>query len=903
MTTRTSLGLLLCGLLIPGAAMASQGPPPKLNPKTYVSASGEYSLLVDPTDSYGRGAANCRLTKNGKAVWQCSLPYTFWEAVVSDRGQVAGYAYTSGPAGFAKNGRKLGAGEFVMAVLSSDGKILNEEKHNRETSRFLDYPPTPLAAGIILDGMDKRSIVRISDSDINRRSEQWWIFDLTSGKRVGKLEPGESMSDGIMLRARAVPGTSLVLTHAWSYASGNSGGAFSLVDLDDSSGEAVWGFALDADYSVPGDEKAEDELRAQIWKEGAILDTNKSPGFAIYCAKEQKRIAFSIKKADGKWRVHETGRTDHKLPSAKAPRPAGPIPKIELQEAGAVRLVSMAARKESPIRDIEGFGFDADGRLCVLSVRKYVEPHLLQVDQRGRVLKDIRLLVGKLPEVNEWAGPVNVGGQRFVVTLSNGEEEGKARCFVADFAEATVSEVQGFDSFTITALAGFPDGRFAALVEHRMRYTRSEGLSLFDAEGKSVWQDLGAGHSGKQEDLLSPEDIACYGKDSIAVLDVIRHTIQLFGTKGDFRESIDLNKAWGREPSYPTRLIEDAAGGFVVHDFDAEFPLVRTDAKGRIRAQFVPKSTDGRRLSVQSVQRAPDGRLWITDREIVARLSDTGTVDRILGEVAVSSAIYQLDCAKVGPNDRVYVADRRTKAVHVFDSSGKWLGVCVPDPKSIPVVGGIGCIAVSPQGEVFYSGDVPTDQFQYHFDDKMRWRGKIHLDVDTIRQELYFQPSGPLSWVQGYEEVILLRDLRTVVRKITRRADRKWLEHPSALGVAPDGSIAVVARSETGEVSLNTYDPKGEPRTTYVGPKEWTDFGGVAYDGETVFFRNGNILYVVAKNDRCVGMTRLPCPANNPWEGPFLAAHRTQLWFVDREGPTLRKFVIPSIEQARHRPR
>ena len=163
---------------------------------------------------------------------------------------------------------------------------------------------------------------------------------------------------------------------------------------------------------------------------------------------------------------------------------------------------------------------------------------------------------------------------------------------------ATVKEVPGFDSFAITALAGFPDGRFAALIYHRVKYTAVHGLSLFDAQGKPLWQKEESGYAGKPEELLSPEDITRYGDDSIAVLDNIRHTVQLFDTKGAFLRSIDLNKTWKREPSYPTHIVEDSKGGFAVYDFNAEFPLVRMDAKGQIQSQFAPKFSDGRPVKV-----------------------------------------------------------------------------------------------------------------------------------------------------------------------------------------------------------------------------------------------------------------------------------------------------------------
>lgn len=48
-----------------GMACASGGPPPFLNPYERSSPSEVYSLSVNPSDLYGRGAADYRLTKKG----------------------------------------------------------------------------------------------------------------------------------------------------------------------------------------------------------------------------------------------------------------------------------------------------------------------------------------------------------------------------------------------------------------------------------------------------------------------------------------------------------------------------------------------------------------------------------------------------------------------------------------------------------------------------------------------------------------------------------------------------------------------------------------------------------------------------------------------------------------------
>ena len=76
-----------------------------------------------------------------------------------------------------------------------------------------------------------------------------------------------------ILDAQAVPGTPLVLTHWWkSVYPPRYGALFTLVDPQ---GKPAWSLSLDDDYTVPGDESAEDRIREMIWSKGAILSVDK----------------------------------------------------------------------------------------------------------------------------------------------------------------------------------------------------------------------------------------------------------------------------------------------------------------------------------------------------------------------------------------------------------------------------------------------------------------------------------------------------------------------------------------------------------------------------------------------------------------------------------------------------
>ena len=838
------------------SAFAEGGPPPVLNPTAYVSPSGTYSLTVDPTDLYGRGPADYRCTKDGNVVWAHRLPYTLWEASVADSGQVVGYAYTHGWSGFSAEGASAGPGEFIVSLLSPDGKPLNEERYTREWSRALDMPPNPLARGTIHDESNNRFLVRVADPDVSRHIEQWWIYELESGRRVSILEPGRFMPQQkgdvsrSILRATAVPRTPLILTHWWTSASGSHGGVFSLVDLSVANAQPVWILVLDGDYSVPGNEEAEDGIRKRIYEDGAILDAKKPFSFAILTVKQHQRITFSVEMAEnGRWTIRETARTACDFSSSKPSEEVQAFPQIQLNEVAVVQLGGIPIRTASKICEVRGFAFDAEGRICVFSVPDDAEPHLLQITEKGDVLKDLRMPVGELLPDVDFAGPAHVGGGKFVVTISDSRIEGRARCFVADFQAETVTELSGFRCSAVTALAGFPDGRFAALIYHRMKSTAGYGLSWFDAQGNTVWQKEESGYPGKPEELHIPRDITRYGDESIAVLDENRHSIQLFDTKGVFLRSIDLNETRKRELRDPKQFEQDSQGGFAVYYFDTPSALVRTDAQGRIQNECSPRFSDGRPVAVDyGLRRALDGRLWTTDGDVLLRLSDDGTVDRILGEEAGFATIHRPSYAVVGPNECVYVADGRNSAVHVFDGNGDAKGVCVPDPNDLTETSYVQHIAASADGNVFVS--LGRDDNAYvHFDENLKRAGRTRIDLNSVSQDWYFQPSGLLCWVGEYSDVFLVKDLQSVVRKISRRADGHWLESPSSLGIAPDGSAAVFAVSQSGEVSVNTYSPTGDPRATYVGPRGWSWFGQVAYDGQCAYFRSENDVYVIRPDD------------------------------------------------------
>jgi sugar lactone lactonase YvrE len=892
-TAKISALLFASVLILSGMTAAMEGPPPILNPTVHVSPSSVYSLEVNPSDLHGRGSADYRFTKNGETVWARQLPFTLWEVEVANSGYVAGYAYCEGWRGFFRKGYRSGEGTFIVVILSPQGKVVAKDSYRREGSRFRDTPPNPLAKGIIIDESSNRTVVRIADPDINHGVEQWWIYDLHRGKRIKTLEPRSRMGFGeqrlSILKAKAVPSTPLILVHWWKYDESRLGGVFTLVDGE---GKPVWELKLDDDYNFPADEKQEDEVREMIWKRGGILSVGTNGVFALHLVKDRLKVDFAVtKEVNGGWQVSKVGQSPYEWRQPAKSAPSTPLQ--PLRKLGTTTL-SFAGPTEKPaIRDLEGFDFDPTGKICALRASRESPPCLLSLSQDGKILKELSLPVDRMPERVKFSCPANVGEERFVVSVSDESIGGLAQWFLADFKEGAVKKITNAVCPCVDAVAGFPDGRFVALTSRHSKYTITDGLFLFDPAGNLIWSKEQDGYSGKPDDLLSPEDITRYGTNEIAVLDNIRHTIQVFSTQGALVRTLDLEKVWGREPNYPTDIAADCDGGFIVYDFNAKQTLLRLDAMGAIRSAAVPLLANSRPFRVaDGIQRSPQGALWASDGDSLFRLSTNAIVDLTLGEPSIPSILSSPGCVEIGPGDRVYVADRRSHVVHVFDSTGQRLGCCIPSPADLTETSSVRQIALSPAGHVYLKLDMSEEGY-LHFASDLNRVGWMKLDADSVSQEWHFQPTNELCWVVGYNDVFLVKHLRKIVQKISRRADGHWLEYPDAAAVAEDGSIAVLAFGQ-GARSVSIYGATGEARSTFSAPLERFE-SSIAFDGRLVYLRReSDVLCFGADGAELGAFTLGPDPETHNWMGPFLAAKGRELWFISTTGLTIHRYAAPN---------
>lgn len=596
---------------------AQFGGPPLVQPATYTSPDGSWTLDVDPTARYGEGPGRYELKHSGKTAWSGSRPVTLHDAIVTDDGIAAGYAYSDGV-----DGREDGT--FHVVIFAPDGSTRLDESTRREGSRFMHTAPNPNASGLFLHADLGRFVVRVLDPDVNRAQEEWWEYELSTGKLLSKARPAATQPKDEALRfvvaARAIRDTPLTLVQWWrpdfsSRGSTKLGTRFALLDPNR---KPVWELVLPTDYNVPTSEEAQDRLMQEIRSDGAVLSVAQARRFTLRFAAENVQATFEVARdtssgAAERWNVREVERSAYKPPiPTKAEAPAA----LALREIGVVELERGAGRASGPIRDVEAFAFTTKGTLRFI---RREEPKgsftCVDLDAQGTPTRETRVrpfdheLSGRTESEHEgrelWSA---LAGDSWLFSLSPYGPEARARAWRVDAASGAVAELADFECPSIDAVAPLREGGFAVLGTYRFKYTQTNALIGFDAQGKKQWEVT----SGQPTDaLFSPEDMTVLTDGTLAVLENITNRIQLFEPTGKLRTSLDLEQLWKRKPRYPSDISADIDGSMLVHDFGGAPLLVRMKTSGEVLAGLDPVRADGQKLPdlARTAAVAPDGRI------------------------------------------------------------------------------------------------------------------------------------------------------------------------------------------------------------------------------------------------------------------------------------------------------
>jgi hypothetical protein len=222
-----------------------------LQPYTRASASGEWSIAVDPSTRDGAGKSTLRISRNGVVQWTGEKPFTFQDAVIDDSGTSAGYAYTGG--------LESGEGVLAVAVLDAQGKTLLVDETPREPRSSNHMPPQPMVRRLVLHTDRHVVIFCVDNPDDNASDESWWTIQLSPAKKLEVVNAGRGFEDPEdhqwTFGMAAIRGTPLTLAQwsTWGSYKVSGAGPGSEFALYDEAWKLVWSLPLTGDLDVEDD--------------------------------------------------------------------------------------------------------------------------------------------------------------------------------------------------------------------------------------------------------------------------------------------------------------------------------------------------------------------------------------------------------------------------------------------------------------------------------------------------------------------------------------------------------------------------------------------------------------------------------------------------------------------------
>lgn len=837
-----------------GASQAST----ELQPKTYLSPSGHWSLRVEPIERSGTRGAEYVLRGGEQETWRRTRPFALWDAVITDDGRVAGFAY-SGASIEAPSG-----GSLRILVLSPAGEVLLDEEHERQSSRFHHEAGVPTARGLFAQPELGRVVVRVADADKNRQAEEWWAYELATGKPLFQERPKETLALEPQIRsliaARSIEGTPLVLLHWWRGDHDREpkeyGALFQLVDPE---WQVVWTLARPMEYA---ENPAGQVLPHQAWSETG------APGrFSLHLVSESARATFGVERADDGWRVSEIGRTPYEVP------PVAEIPTRALTLRMRVPLGTPPA-PGAEIRAIEAFGFDEHSRLRF--VRREDEPgevSLVLLDEDGSVRRATPVRAIESEVGSTWYA---MGGGRWMeISISYDETPSRLRLFRED--DGSVSEIPGFSGQSVHAAALGPNA-FVLSGAQSLRSTKTGRLVACDLSGSVLWTvDTGG-------------DVAVTTEGSVVTLYGKR--LQVYSRTGAFLRTIELEEAWGREPNYPSAVRADRDGGVLVFDFHGKPPIHRMDRDGALTACFDVLRPDGSSLEVyrRRIQVAPDGRLWTTDGHELLRLDDTGRVELEFGtpecvEELTAPGFTQVESLF----GRILIFDQRSRAVHVFDAEGRRVTLCRPEPSEREKLRFPMALSVAPDGSVCV-GESPYDTRPLRF----RPDGSSEGVQEAKAANIAFAPRGGDYFGENSKRVERVSAEHETLAHLDKRPDGLWFRSIADLALAEDGSLAVldepasnVLGRQPGESCVALFGPAGEPREVFPVP-DTLRARRIAYQGGHILLSDWGQAWLMDAGDGSLVALAIAEPA----QAFGLSPGGKELWAVAEDGRSLLRYAL-----------
>ena len=867
-----------------------------IQPRNLASPSGEWTARTDPSSKFGDGPSRVSVSYGGQPAWEAELPFTLWEAQISDGGQLAGYGFTAGyPIGRAR-------GELVVAILAPDGRELLHESKSLESSRFLHMPPNPRPLGSFLQPQLDRFVLRVADEDVNRGDETWWVFRLSSGEALGRVQPKQELGPaedvGRSMEARAIEGTPLTLVQwyqsSWDPREGGRPGTRFTLLADD--WKPVWTLELAGDY-VAADEQETDRRRDEALEQGGILVADEPGRFELRHVTAGERVRYGVEAdvaSPTGWTVHELGRTPHE---AVPPKSDG-WPTLDLAKLATVPLNTDSPVATGPVHDVVEFDFDAASAVRLVRKEGAGGHTLLTLAADGSVPQQARI-DELLPDAEGTRAWHWIGDERWLFTLSPFDEDVVARAWFVDAASGDAREIADFAVPSVGMVRRLPDGGFALLATFFRRHAAHTAFMAFDASGRRRWEQIETGYDGSEANIYGASALAVEPDGSVLLLRS-NGRVQVFGADGRYERAVELSGL--NEHAYLTSLLVEPAGTWLVFEFSSEHGVEghRFDREGSKLADLPMRDADGTPSTVRGGVRVdPAGGLWCTDGQSLQRLDESGVLRTRLGPAPDTEVLEEPFAIDFDDSGRLAVVDRRSHSIHLFTVDGQRDRVLHPDPGDFETHWfPLEDFVSAPDGRLLVPGDSALDPMEERFlqfapdGERLGWT--------QVGGDLLDYPAAGGRWAAAgsrYFPCTLTRFDAAGEPELSwsRRPNGDFYLSIDAIDCGEDGSLAVLTGADEARLELDLYSPTGSALRTVdlhaAGGPYWNRLSQSSDWIAVSSFEKEALL--VPRNGGSVSRVRLDESARDDGCAFTLSPDGAELWCATREPLALHRFALP----------
>lgn len=895
--------LWLAAVLIPLSRGADRW---TLDPQTLRSPSGEFELLIMPSDPNGQGPGTYQMKRGETVVWTGKRSLTLREARVLDDGRAVGYAYEGGVRSPGHHGVRYTGLTVVMFDASGEFQLrdpASEHGWGRDPSD-MSHSDSPAVSGMVVDVENDRFILRVHPRPF-RQSGGWWTYRLSTGEKLGDVLPRPSKEGGIQLirefSAEHVPGTPFTLVHWYVQKYGRPqvrrGALLALLDAEYT---PVWEYELPQEYDA-FDEK---QYWYQLFRSQVGQAKVAARAFSFLSNGESARLDFAVvadPEAPLGLSVEEVRRTgkeflapfNEEVVVSSETRQAWP--KLTLKSVGEITL-QVPQVATVPVAVVRDFQLDAQGNLGLVGKDEFDQLQFVLLNQDGGELAKHELTGPEFGPGGTFKQAPGRGGA-WLLIRNTFNDESPVFAWWIDPSAGTTRRIEDFVSARVETLEPTPHGGFLLLVSHRLEYTSQDEIRCYDADLKLLWSRREPGY-GRGFSFKAATPRASGG--AVALVNSGRKLVYL-DAHGRDELVVELDDVLGERLNYATGLTLDWKGGLVLRDFRGKPPVYRLSASRAVLAKFQPRFDDGRTFSiVGGVRCAPDGRLWTSDGHALLRLDETGVVDFVVGRRPDQISLESINAMTVDRKGQIYAVDERTSDVFVFSREGKSLGVWRPDPTDFPERGWRGTITVDHEGVVAYQNGARLGDGENRGYLRFSSSGErlgFEARRFTAKAETWLEhPSTPKRWTLGRKEIYLSDSEGELLRKIRRRPDGTWLRNIRTGAVAPDGSLAVASNSiapeATNPMVVSIYDADGDGLGTWTLP-DGIHVSSLAFHGKTIALATDANLLLYDVMDGPVGDFQLRLPGGMPgWWKVFFSPEGNEVWLRNGDEKVLRRYLL-----------